>query len=75
MNPKTYSNSSTTFIQFNMDFLKEVEELGYVLGSFTTKDFMFNATEDHSIYVYELDKRKFWVRKFEGQVIEFREIT
>lgn len=75
MNPRTISNSSTAFIQFNIDFLKEVEEYGYVLGSFTTKDFMYNATEDHSVYVYELDRRKFWVRKFEGQVIELREIT
>jgi hypothetical protein len=75
MNHRTISNSSAAFIQFNIDFLKEVEEYGYVLGSFTTKDFMYNATEDHSVYVYELDKRKFWVRKFEGQVIEFREIT
>ena len=75
MNPKTYSNSNTAFIQFNMDFLKEVEEFGYVLGSFTTKAFMSNATEDHEVWVYELGKRKFWVRKFEGQLMEFREIT
>lgn len=75
MNPKTYSNSNTAFIQFNTDFLKEVEEFGYVLGSFTTKAFMFNATEDHEVWVYELDKRKFWIRKYEGQLMEFREIT
>jgi hypothetical protein len=67
--------SKSKYIQFDEKFLREVEEFGYVLGSFTTKDFMFNATEDHSVYVYELNKRKFWVRKFEGQVIEFREIT
>jgi hypothetical protein len=74
MNPKTYSNVNTMLIQFNTDFLKEVEEYGAVLGSFTTKAFMFNPTEDHEVWVYELDKRKFWVRKFEGQLIEFREI-
>jgi hypothetical protein len=62
------------YIQFNEKFLREVEEFGAVLGSFTTKDFMYNATEDHSVYVYELNNRKFWVRKFEGQLIEFREI-
>lgn len=67
--------NKSKYIQFDKKFLREVEEFGYVLGSFTTKDFMLNATEDHSVYVYELDKRKFWVRKFEGQVIEFREIT
>lgn len=67
--------NKSKYIQFDEKFLREVEEYGYVLGSFTTKDFMFNATEDHSVYVYELDKRKFWVRKYEGQVIEFREIT
>jgi hypothetical protein len=67
--------NKSKYIQFDEKFLREVEEFGYVLGSFTTKDFMFNATEDHSVYVYELDKRKFWVRKYEGQVIEFREIT
>ena len=67
--------NKSKYIQFDDKFLQEVEAFGYVLGSFTTKDFMLNATEDHSIYVYELDKRKFWVSKFEGQVIEFREIT
>ena len=75
MNPKTYSNNNTSFIQFNLDFLKEVEEFGYVLGSFTTKDYMFNATENHEVWVYELDNRKFWIRKYEGQLMEFREIT
>lgn len=74
MGPRTYSNSNTAFIQFDTDFLKEVEELGYVLGSYNTKDFMSNAPE-HSIYVYELDKRKFWVFKSEGKLIEFREVT
>lgn len=67
--------NKSKYIQFDEKFLREVEEYGYVLGSFTTKDFMYNAAEDHSVYVYELDKRKFWVRKFEGKVIEFREIT
>ena len=66
--------NKSRYIQFDEKFLQEVEEYGAVLGSFTTKDFMLNATEDHSVYVYELDKRKFWVRKFEGQLIEFREI-
>lgn len=67
--------NKSKYIQFDEEFRKQVEEFGYVLGSFTTKDFMLNATEDHSVFVYELDKRKFWVRKFEGSVIEFREIT
>jgi hypothetical protein len=67
--------NKSRYIQFDEKFLQEVEEYGAVLGSFTTKDFMYNATEDHSVYVYELAKRKFWVRKFEGKVIEFREIT
>jgi hypothetical protein len=66
--------NKSRYIQFDEKFLQEVEEYGAVLGSFTTKDFMFNATEDHSVYVYELDKHKFWVRKFEGKLIEFREI-
>jgi hypothetical protein len=74
MNPKTHSSSNTKLIQFNMDFLKEVEEYGFVLGSFTTKAFMFNATEDHEVWVYELNGKKYWIRKFEGQLIEFREI-
>lgn len=63
------------YIQFDDEFLKEVEEYGYVLGSFTTKDYMYKATENHEVWVYELDKRKFWVRKFEGELKEFREIT
>lgn len=41
--------NKTTYIQFDETFLKEVEEYGAVLGSFTTKDFMFNATEDHEV--------------------------
>ena len=45
------------YVQFDVNFLKEVEEFGYVLGSFTTKDYMFNATEDHEVWVYELNKR------------------
>lgn len=63
------------YIQFNEEFLKEVEEFGFVLFCFTTKDYRFNATEDYEVWVYELDKRKFWIRKYAGQLIEFREIT
>jgi hypothetical protein len=67
--------NKSRYIQFDETFLREVEEYGAVLGSFTTKAFMLNATEDHEVWVYELDRRKFWVRKFEGKLIEFREIT
>jgi hypothetical protein len=63
------------YIQFDENFLKEVEEFGYVLGSFTTEAFMYKAPENHEVWVYELDKRKFWIRKFDGKLIEFREIT
>ena len=66
--------NKSMYIQFDKSFLKEVEEFGAVLGSFTTKAFMYNATENHEVWVYELDKRKFWIRKFEGELIEFREI-
>ena len=54
---------------------KEVEEYGYVLCNFSTKAFMFNATEDHEVWVYQLGNRKYWIRKFEGKLMEFREIT
>ena len=67
--------SKSFYIQFDKSFLKEVEEFGAALGSFTTKAFMYNAPEDHEVWVYELDKRKYWIRKFEGQLMEFREIT
>lgn len=67
--------SKSFYIQFDKRFLKEVEEYGYVLGSFTTEAFMLNPTENHEVWVYELDKRKFWIRKFNGDLIEFREIT
>jgi hypothetical protein len=67
--------NKNSYIQFDKSFLKEVEEFGAVLGSFTTEAFMYKATENHEVWVYELDKRKFWVRKFEGQLMEFREIT
>lgn len=67
--------NKSKYIQFDNEFLKEVEEFGYVLGSFTTQAYMFNATENHEVWVYELDKRKFWIRKYEGQLMEFREIT
>jgi hypothetical protein len=66
--------NNSRYIQFDKEFLKEVEEYGVVLGSFTTKAFMFNAPEDHEVWVYELGKRKFWIRKFEGELMEFREI-
>lgn len=62
------------YIQFDDEFLKEVEQYGFVLGCFTTKDYMFNATENHEVWAYQLGNRKFWVRKFEGKLIEFREI-
>ena len=68
-------NGQSKYIQFDETFLKQVEEFGYVLGSFTTKDYMLNATEDHEVWVYELDKKKFFIRKFEGKVVEFRDIT
>lgn len=67
--------SKSFYIQFDKSFLKEVEEFGAVLGSFTTGAYMCNATENHEVWVYELDKRKFWIRKYEGQLMEFREIT
>ena len=67
--------SKSKYIQFDEKFLKEVEEFGAVLGSFTTSAYMYNATENHEVWVYELNKRKFWIRKFEGQLMEFREIT
>jgi hypothetical protein len=65
----------SSYIQFDEKFLKEVEEFGTVLGSFTTKAYMFNATEDHEVWVYELSGKKYWIRKFEGQLMEFRDIT
>lgn len=68
-------NEKNWYIQFDEAFLKEVEEYGYVLGSFTTEAFMYKATENHEVWVYELDKRKFWIRKYEGKLMEFREIT
>ena len=67
--------NKSKYIQFGREFLKEVEEFGAVLGSFTTNAYMYNATENHEVWVYELDKRKFWIRKFEGRLMEFREIT
>ena len=67
--------SKSFYIQFDKSFLEEVEEFGAVLGSFTTSAYMYNAPENHEVWVYELDKRKFWIRKFEGKLIEFREIT
>ena len=67
--------SKSFYIQFDEKFLKEVEEFGAVLGSFTTNAYMYNAPENHEVWVYELNKRKFWIRKYEGQLMEFREIT
>ena len=60
--------------QFDEELCKEVEEYGFVLGSFSTDAYLCGCTESHSVIVYELDKRKFWVRKYEGKVVEFREI-
>ena len=68
-------SNKSKYIQFDEKFLEEVEEFGAVLGSFTTNAYMYNAPENHEVWVYELNKRKFWIRKFEGQLMEFREIT
>ena len=67
--------NKSKYVQFDEKFLEEVEEFGAVLGSFTTNAYMHNATENHEVWVYELNKRKFWIRKFEGKLMEFREIT
>jgi hypothetical protein len=67
--------NKSRYIQFDERFLEEVEEFGAVLCSFSTEAYMLNPSANHEVWVYELDKRKFWVRKFEGRVVEFREIT
>ena len=67
--------NKSKYLQFDEKFLEELEQYGFVLGSFTTNAYMYNATENHEVWVYELDKRKFWIRKYEGQLMEFREIT
>lgn len=51
---------------------KELEEYGSVLGHFSMEDSML---EEHEITVYELDQRKYWMRKFNYEVVELREIT
>ena len=60
--------------QFDLELLSQVEEYGSVLGSFSTEAFLFDCKENHSVIVYELDGKKYWVRKYEGEVKEFREI-
>ena len=60
--------------QFDFELLSEVEEYGCVLGSFSTDAFLLDCKENHSVVVYELDNKKYWVRKYEGEVKEFREI-
>lgn len=61
-------------IQFDLDTLALVESYGFVLGSFSTDAFLLDCKENHSVVVYELDNKKYWVRKYEGEVKEFREI-
>lgn len=60
--------------QFDLELLSEVEEFGCVLGSFSTDAFLLDCHESHSVVVYELHNKKYWVRKYEGEVKEFREI-
>lgn len=60
--------------QFDLESLTQVEEFGCVLGSFSTDAFLLDCPESHSVVVYELDNKKYWVRKYEGEVKEFREI-
>lgn len=67
--------NTSSYIQFDEKFLEEVEAFGVVLGSFSTEAYMLNPSANHEVWVYELDKRKFWIRKYEGQLMEFREIT
>ena len=59
----------------DMKLCREVEEYGYVLASFSTDAFLINCPESHVVYVYEFNKRKFWLRKYNGKVMEFRDIT
>ena len=63
------------YIQFDKSFLEEVEEFGYTLGSFTTEAYMLNPSSNHEVWVYEYNKRKYWIRKHNGELIEFRDIT
>ena len=51
---------------------KELEEYGSVLGQFSMED---SLLEEHEVIVYELDKRKYWMRKLNYEVVELREIT
>lgn len=67
--------SKSFYIQFDKSFLKEVEEFGYVLGSFTSDAYILDCHDDHEVWVYELDKRKYWIRKYNGELVEFRDIT
>lgn len=67
--------NKSAYVQFDKKFLEEVEEFGAVLGSFTTEAYMLNPTSNHEVWVYKLYGRTFWIRKFEGQLMEFREIT
>ena len=57
------------------DLCKDVEDYGYVLASFSTDAYLIDCPENHVVFVYEFNKRKFWVHKHNGVVIEFREIT
>ena len=67
--------NKSKYVQFDKKFLEEVEEFGYVLGSFSTEAYMLDPSANHEVWVYELNKRKFWIRKHNGQLMEFREIT
>lgn len=54
------------------NLVKELEDYGVVLGQFSIED---SLLEEHEVIVYELDKRKYWIRKFNYEVVELREIT
>lgn len=57
---------------FNRELYRDIYNYGVVLGNFIVTD---NENDSHEVTVYELDGRKFWIRNFNGEVTEFREIT
>ena len=56
---------------FTKELYRDICNYGVVLGNFIVTD---NENNSHEVTLYELDSRKFWIRNFNGEVIEFREI-
>lgn len=71
MNENYYMNSNGKYV-YDETLFADLIRYGAILGDFHNED---NRNEQHRVRVFELEGKKYWVHQFNGDVVEFREIT